>query len=286
MNIIKNKTYCVTGGGGFIGNHVIDEIISNGAFVRTIGTNVSGLSFLKNKYGDKIEIIQGDIKNLDKIKHLITTNVVGVFHLAAFKYVGLAEKKPRECIYSNIIGTLNVLNISVENRLEFIVAASTAASVQNTTVYGTTKMLMEKLFKQYQTENPNIKFRVIRLGNVLYSTGSVSYKWKDSITKGNDIIITNGESTRFFMSVDEAVACIFTCMNTLDASPYIPIIKSMNLSNLLSAMVIKYSLKNSNINIITSVLREGENTHEALNENGPSSNEVEQYTVKEILEII
>jgi UDP-N-acetylglucosamine 4,6-dehydratase/UDP-glucose 4-epimerase len=206
--------------------------------------------------------------------------------LAAFKYVGLAEKQPRECIYSNIVGTLNILNIAVEQKLEFVVATSTSASVQSSTVYGTTKMLMEKLFNQYQVENPNQKFRIVRLGNILYSTGSVSYKWREAINKGEDIIISNGESTRFFMSINEAVDSIFNCIDTMDSSPYISTIKSMSLDNLLAAMIIKHSPKNSSINIVTSVLREGENTHEKLNEAGPYSNEVEQYTVEEILEII
>lgn len=286
MEIIKNKIYCVTGGGGFIANHVIDRIIEKGAFVRTIGTNADGLSLLKNKYKNKIEIINGNIKHLYNIEQLIGNSTTGLFHLAAFKYVGLAEKQPRECIYSNIVGTLNILNVSVEQKLEFVVATSTAASVQSSTVYGTTKMLMEKLFNQYQTENPNQKFRIVRLGNILYSTGSVSYKWREAINKGEDIIISNGESTRFFMSIDEAVDSIFNCVSITDSSPYIPIIKSMSLDNLLAAMIIKHSPKNSSINIVTSILREGENTHEKLNELGPYSNEVDQYTVEEILEII
>jgi UDP-N-acetylglucosamine 4,6-dehydratase len=286
MEIIKNRIYCVTGGGGFIGNHIIDRIIESGAFVRTIGTNIEGLSLLKNKYKDKIEIINGNIKDLQNVKQLICDDVVGLFHLAAFKYVGLAEEMPRECICSNIIGTLNILNVSVTQGVEFIVATSTAASVQSSTVYGTTKMLMEKLFNQYQAENPKQKFRIVRLGNILYSTGSVSYKWRESINKGEDIIISNGESTRFFMSIDESVDSIFNCIDTMDSSPYIPIIKSMSLDNLLAAMIIKHSPKNSNINIVTSVLRKGENTHEKLNAAGPYSNEVEQYTIEEILEII
>lgn len=286
MMIIKNKIYCVTGGGGFIGSHIIDKIILGGAFVRTIGTSMDRLSVLKNKYGDKIEIIQGDIKDLSNIERLISKDVIGLFHLAAFKYVGLAEEKPKECIYSNIIGTLNILNISVKQGLKFVVATSTAVSVQTSTIYGTTKMLMERLFNQYQIENPTIRFKVVRLGNVLYSTGSVSYKWKDSIIKGEDVILTNGESTRFFMSISEAVDSIFVCLGISNSDPYIPIIKPMSLNNLLSAMIIKYSSKNSNINIITSVLRKGENTHEKLNESGPYSNEVEQYTIEEILEII
>lgn len=144
---------------------------------------------------------------------------------------------------------------------------------------------MEKLFNQYQNENPNIKFKIIRFGNILYSTGSVSYKWKNSILNGEDITLSNGESTRFFMNIEQTINSIYECLNSTNIL-YIPDIKSMSLQYLLEAMIIKYSSNNKKININMAVLREGENNHEKLNENGPYSNEVEQYTVEEILNII
>lgn len=286
MEIIKDRTYCVTGGGGFIGSHLIEQIISNGAFVRTIDVNMDELSILKDKYGNKIEIIQGDIKDIDSVKKLITNDIIGVFHLAAFKYVGLSEKKTKECIISNIMGTLNVLDVSVEQNIGFVLGTSTAAAVQVSSVYGATKLLMERLFNQYQTENDNIKFRIIRFGNILYSTGSVTSKWRELIKEEKNVIVTDGEATRFFTEINETVDLLFECLDSQNPTPYIPDMKSMSINNLLSAMIQKYSPKGSNINIKRIGLQKGENLHEKMNNEGPYSNEVIQYTIKEIIKII
>jgi len=281
MMILKNKTFCITGGSGFVGSHLIDYLIDNGAFVRTID-KTPDLN-LKKKYGDKINLIVGDIKNIKDIECLITNDCDGIFHLAAFKYVGLAEKKPTECINSNIIGTLNILEISNKYNLDFVLGVSTAASVHNTT-YGSTKKIMEKLFEENQINNKLMKFRIIRLGNILGSTGSVSDIWKNSIIENDDIQISNGESTRFFMDVKETIDMIFECLETETSEPYIPNIKSMSLNNLLNAMLKKYSTQK--INIIVKEVRNKENNHEKLHENGPYSNEVEQYTIEEIIKKI
>lgn len=286
MEIIKDKIYCVTGGSGFMGSHLVEQIISEGSFVRTIGINMDELIPLKDKYGDKIEIIQGDIKDIDNVRKLITTDVLGIFHLAGFKYVGLSEKQTKECISSNVIGTINVLDVSVEQNVEFVLGVSTAAAVQISSVYGATKMLMERLFNQYQNENPNIKFRIIRFDNILYSTGSVTSKWKNMIINGDDITVTDGDATRFFSDIEESISLFFKCLDSDSSKPYIPNMKSMSIGNLLSAMITKYSPKGTIININRIGLQKGENKHEKMDENGPYSNEVEQYTIEEIIKKI
>lgn len=286
MKIIKDKTYCVTGGGGFMGSHLVERIISEGAIVKTIGINTNELSTLKEKYGNKIETLQGDIKDINNVRQLITKEIVGVFHLAGFKYVGLSEKQTKECVSANVIGTMNVLEISTEQNVEFVLGISTAAAVQISSVYGATKMLMERLFNQYQVENPNIKFRTIRFDNILYSTGSVTSKWKDLIIKGQDITITDGEATRFFSEIGETINLIFECLDSDSPKPYVPNMKSMSIGNLLSAMITKYSPKDSIITINRIGLQKGENKHEKMDQNGLYSNEVEQYTIEEILKKI
>lgn len=286
MKIIKNKIYCVTGGSGFMGNHLIDRIISEGALVRTIGINIDKLTILKNKYQDKIEIIQGDIKDINVVRQLINNDIFGVFHLAGFKYVGLSEKQTRECILSNVYGSINILDVSVEQKVKFILGVSTAAAVQISSVYGATKMLMERLFNQYQIENPNIKFKTIRFDNILYSTGSVTSKWKNLIENGKDVIVTDDEATRFFSDINETIDLIFKCLDNDTSKPYIPNMKSMSIGNLLSAMITKYSPEGSVININRIGLQKGENKHEKMDENGLYSNEIEQYTIEEIIKKI
>jgi UDP-N-acetylglucosamine 4,6-dehydratase/UDP-glucose 4-epimerase len=167
-----------------------------------------------------------------------------------------------------------------------VLGVSTAAAVQISSVYGATKMLMERLFNQYQTENPNTKFRTIRFDNILYSTGSVTSKWRDLIKNGKEITVTDSEATRFFSEIEETIDWIFECLDSTDSKPYVPNMKSMSIGNLLSAMITKYCPKDTTIHINKIGLQKGENKHEKMNENGPYSNEVEQYTIEEILKKI
>lgn len=284
---IKDKIFVVTGGYGFLGSNLIADIINKGGKVKTIGKDRDKLHALKDKYGDSIEIVVGNIKHILCVEKLITPDVTGVFHLAAFKYVSDAEKKVVECINSNIIGTMNVLNVSAKSGVEFIMGVTGAAAVQVSGTYGATKMLTEKLFFNYQKEYPNTKFRIIRYGNILYSTGSVLCKWKDLICNGETITITDGGATRFFSTIEEAVQLIYDCIdNSVDNKPYVPKLKAITIDALLLAMIIKYKPANAEIKINKIGMQVGENKHEKIQEDGLNSSESEHFTFDEIIRII
>ena len=286
IQIEKNTLYHLNGGGGFLGKPLVIHILKNGGRVRIIGRDEGTLISIKEIH-PTIEIHPGDISDEFEVKQAMQ-GVDGVFHLAASKHVGLAEKFVRENIKSNVIGSLNIYEQSLKQDLDFVLAISTDKAAQVVGVYGATKLLMERLSKQYETLNPNCKYRIVRYGNVLYSTGSVLCKWKDLITDGKELIVTEPEATRFFWTVDQAIELILDCMKTAtDSTPYCPNMKSMSIKNLLIAMVEKYG--NSNwerypIKIIG--LQSGENLHEKVMDTGPYSNEVEQFTISEIKKLI
>ena len=285
--IVKDKTYVVTGGYGFLGSSLIADIIARGGIVRTIGKNVDKLNELKNLYGNSIEIFVGDIKNVEDVVPLITKEVNGVFHIAAFKYVGEAEKRVIECINSNIIGTMNILEISARCGVGFVMGVTGAAAVRVSGTYGATKMLTEKLSFHYQKEYPSTKFRILRYGNILYSTGSVLCKWKDSIIRGETITITDGGATRFFSTIDEAVQLIYDCIEkSVDFKPYVPQLKAISIDALLMAMLLKYKPIDIEVKINKIGMQIGENKHERVNETGADSSECEKFTLEEILKII
>ena len=213
--------------------------------------------------------------------------VTGVFHLAAFKHVGLAETQSRECIKSNIVGSLNVLEQSVKNNVEFVIGISTDKAAQIAGVYGASKYLMERLFNQFEADYPKTKFRLVRYGNVLYSTGSVLCLWKDKLEKGEEIIVTDPNATRFFWTIQQAVDLIFDCMeNAVDSKIHFPAMKAMTIDNLLKAMAEKYLPTNLELKIKVIGLQPGENLHEKILEEGPYSNEVEEFTIEEIKTLI
>jgi UDP-N-acetylglucosamine 4,6-dehydratase/UDP-glucose 4-epimerase len=287
IKIIKGKKYLVTGGSGFLGVELIKRIINEGGLVRTIARNEGKLIQLKEKFGNDLEIYFGDIADKFIVEQFMVGEFDGIFHLAAFKHVPLAEKFSIECVDSNVIGSINVLRVGSTKNIRFIVGISTDKAAQVSGTYGASKLLMERLFQQYEKVYSNIAYRIVRYGNVLYSTGSVLCKWKDLISQGKEVIVTDKTATRFFWTIDQAIDLIFNCLlNAEDAKPYVPEMKAMSVGDLLDAMIIKYAPTNIKINVKEIGLQKGENYHERILEDGKYSNECELFTVDEILKLI
>jgi len=281
----KDKLYLVTGGSGFLGVPLVGRILNSGGKVRVLSRDEGKLIDLKQKYPE-IEILNGDIADWFEVKQAMK-GVNGVFHLAASKHVGLAEKTVRETIKSNVRGSLNILENSFNDDLEFIIGISTDKAAQVAGVYGASKLLMERLFTQFERLNPDVDYRIVRYGNVLYSTGSVLCKWKELIENNQALIVTEPSATRFFWSVDQALDLIYDCLNNAkDSSPYVPTMKAMSIENLLEAMYVKYMPEGGSRQVKVIGLQPGENLHERILEDGPDSSQVEQYTVEEILPLI
>lgn len=274
--------YLVTGGSGFLGHELISRLTGD---IRVLARNEGNLVALKDKF-PFIEIMLGDVSD-PYICDRAMQGIDGVFHLAALKHVGLAEENVREAIQSNI--PVALLEATRKYKPDFIIGISTDKAASRKGVYGTTKFLMERLFSEYEKLNPDTEYRIVRYGNVIYSTGSVLCKWKDKIQKGEEVMITDPEATRFFWTVQQAVDLIFDCLKDSNSSePYICTMKSIQMGRLLNAMINKYSrLPAGGLYPIKFIgLQPGENMHEIITENGKDSSQVEQFTIQEIKEMI
>lgn len=270
--------YLVSGGSGFLGTELIKKLIVDNDVV-VISRNEGKLTELKERF-PKIEIVVGDVSDIHACRKA-SIGVDGIFHLAAMKHVGLAEENVKTCIDSNVIGTMNLLDCAIGK--DFIIGISTDKAAQVKGVYGASKLLMERLFAEYEKLYPGTKFRIVRYGNVLYSTGSVLCKWKDKLLKGEEITVTDLNATRFFWTVESAVNLIFECLEkATNSTPYITKMKSMRMGDLLEAMMNKYGKSP----IKTTGLQKGENMHEMIVTDGKDSSKVERYTTKEIMELI
>mgnify|MGYP003113519818 FL=1 len=278
----KNKRYLITGAAGFLGVALLDRLESLGVTnVVTVSRNEGKLIEIAQKY-PWLEIIPGDISNIHCLQKGLK-DIDGVFHLAAFKHVGLAETHCRECTASNVVGTMNLLDLTRDMELDFIIGISTDKAAQVSGIYGASKLLMEGLFSEYEQINPDTKYRIVRYGNVLYSTGSVLCKWKDLLSNNEEVIVTDAEATRFFWTREQAIDLIFDCLhNANDSTPYCPDMKSMKIADLLEAMSNNYLPEGGELKVKTIGIQKGENLHEKILEEGPYSNEVELYTVEEI----
>ena len=287
MNIKRNQLYLVTGASGFLGEVLVREILSRGGRVRAMSRNEGKLIELHQKFHSDISIVTGDVCNkLDVLQAL--SGVKGVFHLAAFKHVGMAEELPHECTRTNVTGSLNILHETLPlNQIDFVIGISTDKAAQVAGVYGATKLLMERVFAQFEKINSSIKYRIVRYGNVLYSTGSVLCKWKELLQNGQPVTVTDPNATRFFWTREQAVDLIFECLkDAKDSKPFVPDMKAMSIGDLLLAMHKKYSPEGAKLQTSVIGLQPGENLHEKIVDDGPYSNEVEMFTVEEIMEMI
>lgn len=280
--LYSGNKYLVTGATGFLGRALIKRLVSQGfTRISAMSRNEGELMKLKQQYPE-IEIIPGDVSNAAACEKA-TADVSGIFHLAAFKHVGLAEKHVSRCILSNIGGTMNLLETTVHNRPDFIIGISTDKAAQVSGVYGATKLLMERLFSEFEAFNERTKYRTVRYGNVLDSTGSVTTIWREKMKAGEEVIATDLNATRFYWTVDQAVDLIFDCLqNATDARPHHFPMKAMRLGDLLDAMMEKYG--QSPVKIIG--LQPGENMHEVIMADGGDSSQAPRYTKKEIMELI
>ena len=281
--IEKGKTYLVTGATGVIGKCLCDKIILLGAKVIALSRSKKNLQLLKDKYSNNITLISGDISKKSTIKKAIK-DIDGIFHLAALAK-GNQSGEAIESVNTNILGTINLLELTLNQNLDFIVGTSSDKAVQISGVYGATKFLMEKLFLEYENINNKTNYRVVRLGNIIYSTDSVLEKWKNLILKGKEIKISDKTATRFLINVNEAVDIILESLcKTKNAKPYFREMKSVTLEILLEAMLSKYASKN--IPIITTGLDINENKHEKISINSLSSEQAQKYNINELKKLI
>jgi UDP-N-acetylglucosamine 4,6-dehydratase/UDP-glucose 4-epimerase len=286
MILDRNKTYLVTGGAGFLGQELIARLEAAGCTnIVTMSRNEGKLVALKEKF-PFVKIIPGDLSDPYCAEKAVQ-GVDAIFHLAAFKHVGLAEQNVRECVLGNVTGTSNILELTRKYPIDFILGISTDKAAQVSGVYGATKLLHERLFSDYEKINPTTKYRTVRYGNVLYSTGSVLCKWKDRLQNDEELIITDPEATRFYWTVDQAIDLIFDCLDQAqDSKPYVPEMKSMSVGDLLEAMIRKYLPEGNVPKVKTIGLQPGENFHEVIIEGGLNSSEVERFTIEEIMELV
>lgn len=266
----------ITGANGFLGEALVDRL--RGEDIRAVARDEGKLIALKEKY-PHIEILTGDISDKWVVKEAMA-GIDSVFHLAAQKHVGLSEQYTYQTVMSNVIGSMNLLEESWKIKPKLFLSVSTDKASNPKGVYGATKLLMEKLIKQSERLNPNTKYRTVRYGNVMGSTGSFVTKWKPLMEQGREVILTDPNATRFYWSVDEAVDLIFECINnSKDSTPYIPKMKALSMQTALEACMEVYG--KSPVKVIG--LQEGENLHETM-DGIIFSNEVEQYTKQEFID--
>lgn len=223
---IKNSNIMVTGGAGFVGSHIVDQLLANGCRKIVIIDN-----FTRGRHENlrdamksgKVEVIEGDIRD----KGLLQESMKGidyVFHEAAIRITACAEK-PREALEVMVDGTYNVLEATLEAGVKKIIAASSASVYgaadefpteeshhlyNNRTLYGATKVFNEQLFRAFN-EMYGLNYIMLRYFNLygprmdIYGAYTeVIIRWLDNIEKGiNPVIFGDGKQTMDMVYVED-----------------------------------------------------------------------------------
>ncbi len=204
------KTILITGAAGSIGSEIVRQVIKfNPKKIILLDQAESPLYELEMELFDKYkvqdyEIVMGDIRNKERMENVFKTfQPQIVFHAAAYKHVPMMENNPSESIFTNVFGSKNLADLSVQYNVEKFVMVSTDKAVNPTNVMGASKRIAE-IYTQSLNKKSNTKFITTRFGNVLGSNGSVIPRFRQQIETGGPITITHPDITRFFMTIPEA----------------------------------------------------------------------------------
>ena len=211
---LNNKIVLVTGAGGSIGSELCRQIAQYGPQILILfdiyeNTVYDIQNELRRDFPNlKIEVLIGSVRDKKRLKEIFDRFKINVvFHAAAHKHVPLMEDSPKEAIKNNVFGTLNLVEISNERKVEKFVLISTDKAVNPTNIMGATKRLCEMIIQSYNTIS-DTEFVAVRFGNVLGSNGSVIPLFKNQIKNGGPVTVTHKNITRYFMLIPEAAQLV------------------------------------------------------------------------------
>ncbi len=213
-NSFQGKRVLVTGAGGSIGGELCRQVASYGpAQLILLGHGENSIFGISNELtqefpGVMITTVIADIRDRKRLTNIFKLyRPHSVFHAAAHKHVPLMELNPGEAVTNNILGTFNLVEMSMEMDVERFVLISTDKAVKPTSVMGASKRVAE-LIVQSAAKRSGKPFEAVRFGNVLGSRGSVIPLFREQIAKGRPITITHPDVKRYFMTIPEAVQLV------------------------------------------------------------------------------
>ena len=202
---IKDKVVLITGAGGSIGSEISRQCQMFGAkkLILVDNSEYNLYSITEELTNIETVAVMQSVVDKERLEHTFKLHKPDiVIHAAAYKHVPLVESNIEEAIVNNVLGTKNVINISIKYKVQKFVMISTDKAVRPTNVMGTTKRICE-LYAQNSNGN-GTDIVAVRFGNVLGSSGSVIPKFRAQIEQGGPITVTHPDITRYFMLINEA----------------------------------------------------------------------------------
>lgn len=264
-NAIDGSCILITGGSGSWGNELVRQLLKKykPKEVRIYSRGEQKQVEMKRKFQDpRLKYLIGDVREKERLS-LACQGVDIVFHLAALKHVPICEENPWEAVRTNIIGTQNVIESSIQNGVKKVVHVSSDKAVDPLNVYGVTKACGEKLVIAANLLSKGTRFVCVRGGNVLGTNGSVVPLFKEQISKMNAITLTDERMTRFFMPVEEAIDMVLhAALNSYGGETFVRKIPACKITDLADVMLKRLANKKAKIKMIG--IRPGEKINEVL----------------------
>jgi UDP-N-acetylglucosamine 4,6-dehydratase (inverting) len=242
--MLKGKSILVTGGTGSFGKKFVETVLTNyPEITRIVVYSRDELKqfemaqeFSESKY-HQLRYFIGDVRDKDRLSRAME-GIDIVIHAAALKQVPAAEYNPFEAIKTNILGAQNVIEASIDKGVQQVVALSTDKAAAPINLYGATKLCSDKLFvaaNNFKGKH-DIKFSVVRYGNVMGSRGSVIPFF---LKKRHDGVlpITDERMTRFNITLEDGVSLVLYALeNMWGGEIFVPKIPSYNVIDVAEAI--------------------------------------------------
>ena len=265
--MLNGKSVLITGGTGSFGKKFVETILKRYPEVKRIviySRDELKQFELKQKYPEskypQLRFFIGDVRDGERLKRACE-GVDVIIHAAAIKQVDTAEYNPEECIKTNIHGAQNVINAALQTGVKHVVALSTDKACAPINLYGATKLTSDKLFTAANniSGSKDIKFSVVRYGNVMGSRGSVIPFFIHKRDNGvKELPITDMRMTRFNISLQAGVDLVMYAIgHHLGGEIFIPKIPSYHIVDVAKAIA-------PNIPLVEVGIRPGEKLHEEM----------------------
>ena len=264
--MLNNKSLLITGGTGTFGSMFLKKILQKYKKIKRLvilSRDEFKQSELSEKYPSKkyhfIRFYLGDMRDKDRLKSALDQIDI-VIHAAALKQVPRAEFNPTEYIKTNIIGANNLIEACLETKVKNVIALSTDKAAAPINLYGATKLCSDKLFIAANNLKgfKNIKFSILRYGNVIASRGSVIPKLIELNKQKKDFVLTDKKMTRFSLTQDQCIDfCLWSISNNIGGEIIVPKIPSYKILDIFKAI-------NPSRKIVTKGVRPGEKIHEEM----------------------
>ena len=239
--MLQNSTILITGGTGSFGHSFVPMTLKRYNPKKVIIFSRDEMKqwemaklFVDD---DRVRFFIGDVRDQQRLQRALD-GVDFVVHAAATKIVPIAEYNPFECVKTNILGAMNVIDACLDSKVKRVVALSTDKASSPANLYGATKLASDKLFIAGNSYSGGraTKFSVVRYGNVMGSRGSVIPLFH-SLSESGVVPITDPRMTRFMISLDAAVNTVWHAFEDMVGGEiYVKKIPSMNITSIAAAI--------------------------------------------------